>query len=316
MSACKKDVIKFDSANGKDEVVGYYYTCEGVKPKAVLQISHGMCEFIGRYDAFAAFMAENGYVVCGNDHLGHGATSDGANGVDGYFAEEDGRKYVLQDLHRMNSLASKAFPGLPIILLGHSMGSFFARLYAVTYPESLQGLILTGTGGPNPLGGVGIQLTKLLGKLKGKQYRSPLVQKLAFGAYLKKISAPATPYDWISSDTAIVDAYQKNPKCTFVFTVSAFHELMQLLKTVNEPQWAQRIPQNLPVYIFSGDMDPVGDYGEGVKLVHRMLQDAGVTDLSLRLYENGRHEMLNETNRAEVYKDVLSWCDSRVNAKA
>ncbi|MEG0769738.1 MAG: alpha/beta hydrolase [Ruthenibacterium sp.] len=316
MSKVTKDTVRYKSANGTDEIVGYYYTCEEIKPKAVLQISHGMCEYIGRYDAFADYMAQHGYAVCGNDHLGHGETSRGEGGVDGYFADKDGRKYVLQDLHRMNCLASKRFPGLPILLLGHSMGSFFARLYAGTYPETIQGLILSGTGGPNPLGGIGMVLTSLIGKIRGTQHRSKLVHNMAFGAYLKKIDKPSTVYDWISRDKEIVDTYSKDPKCTYTFTVSAFHELMATLKAVNAPAWAQKLHKDLPVYLFSGAMDPVGDYGKGVQSVCAQMQDAGLTDVSLRLYEGGRHEMLNETNRTDVYADVLAWCDSHIKQKA
>ena len=161
MPEVKKNAISFKSSNGTDIVAGYYYTCPGMEPRCILQISHGMCEYIGRYDDFAGYMAQKGYVVCGNDHLGHGATSSGPNGTDGYFAEKDGRKFVLQDLHEMNRLAREAYPGRPVILLGHSMGSFFARLYAATYPETISGLVLSGTGGPNPLAGVGLALTSL-----------------------------------------------------------------------------------------------------------------------------------------------------------
>lgn len=312
MLEVQKSAISFESANGKDTVVGYYYICPEVKPQYILQISHGMCEYIGRYDDFARYMARNGFVVCGNDHLGHGATSDGAGAMDGYFAEQDGRKYVLRDLHRMNSLACTAYPGLPLILLGHSMGSFFARLYAATYPETLQGLILSGTGGPNPLGGVGIFLTKLLTKLRGPQFRSHLIHNIAFGTYLKKIENPVTQYDWITRDADIVAAYAQDKKCTFVFTVSAFHELMQILKAVNTPQWAQKLDKRLPVMLFSGDMDPVGDYGKGVRVVYELLQQAGVEDVSLKLYSGGRHEMINEVNRDEVYADVLAWCQKHI----
>lgn len=313
MSEVQKSVIQYSSSNGTDTVTGYFYSAADITPKAILQISHGMCEYIGRYDDFAAFMVQQGYIVCGNDHLGHGATSDTEQGTDGYFAEKDGRKYVLQDLHTMNCTAAKKYPGLPIILLGHSMGSFFARLYAATYPQTIQALIISGTGGPNPMGGIGIVLTNILRKIKGPKYRSAFVNKLAFGAYLKRIPNSKTGYDWITRDDDIVAAYAKTPKCTFVFTVSAFNDLMQTLKAVNTTQWADKINKDMPVLLFSGAMDPVGDYGKGVQTVTNLLRGAGVHDVTLKLYEEGRHEMLNETNRKDVYQDVLAWCDAHIN---
>lgn len=313
MSEVQKSVISYKSANGISNVSGYIYRCESVTAKAVLQISHGMCEYIGRYSDFAEFMARQGYVVCGNDHIGHGKTSDSENSVDGYFANQDGWQCILHDLHRMNGFAQSHYPGLPVILLGHSMGSFFARLYAVTYPETINALILSGTGGPNPLGSIGIKLTKLISRLKGDKHRSNLVQAMAFGSYLKKIDKPSSPYDWISRDKEIVEAYIKDKKCTSIFTVSAFGDLMHVLNTVNTPQWAQKLNKEMPVFIFSGDMDPVGDYGKGVLKVEQFIKDAGVQDVTLKLYDGGRHEMLNETNRQEVYTDVLEWCNSHLN---
>ncbi|MEG0911330.1 MAG: alpha/beta fold hydrolase [Ruthenibacterium sp.] len=307
-----KNAIKYKSANGTDTIAAFYYTCPAVKPRCILQISHGMCEYIGRYDAFAGFMAQNGFVVCGNDHLGHGDTSRGEGGIDGYFAKSDGRKYVLQDLHRMNSLVCKDYPGLPLILLGHSMGSFFARLYAATYPETLQGLILSGTGGPNPLGKIGVFLTGLIEKVKGGQYRSNFINNMAFGSYLKQIEHPNTKYDWISRDSTIVKTYAQDPKCTYIFTVSAFHEMMCTLQAVSTQEWADKVNPKMPIFLLSGSQDPVGDYGKGVKIVHDMLQKAGGVDVSMTLYENGRHEMLNEINRDEVYADVLAWCNAHV----
>lgn len=315
MSEIQKNVIKFESSNGKDTVAGYIYSDPAVTPKCILQISHGMCEYIGRYDDFAGYMVRAGYLVCGNDHLGHGATSDGADAMDGYFHEKDGGTYVLRDLHRMNSLVCKQYPGLPVILLGHSMGSFFARRYAAQYPETICALVLSGTGGPNPLGKVGLVLTSLLAKVKGPRYRSNFINNLAFGQYLKRVENPNTPYDWISRDTDIVDAYSKDKKCTFVFTVSAFHELMAALDAVSSPKWAEKLDKKMPVALFSGDMDPVGDYGKGVETVYRMLLGAGVEDVSLKLYSGARHEVLNETNRGEVYEDIRAWCDAHVPQK-
>ena len=310
MSGIQKSVIRFDSANGSDQVTGYLYEDPSVRPKCILQISHGMCEYIERYADFAAFMAKHGYLVCGNDHLGHGATSE--SGMTGYFAPENGGDYLLQDLHRMNSIVCRKYPGRPVILLGHSMGSFFARLYAMLYPETISALLLSGTGGPNPLGRLGIFLTGLLSKIRGPQHRSKWINDLAFGQYLKKIDSPNTPYDWITRDTDIVEAYSRDEKCTFVFTVSAFHELMRALEAVSSPRWAQRMPKKLPVALFSGDMDPVGDYGKGVKKVYEMLRQAGVEDVELKLYPGARHEVLNETNRAEVYEDMLAWCEKHL----
>lgn len=310
MSEIQTSAIKFDSANGQNCVAAYYYDDGSNKPRAVVQISHGMCEYIERYKEFAAFLVEHGFAVCGNDHLGHGGTS--AGGTDGFFAEKNGWQFVLEDIHTMNRLAAERYPGCPIFLLGHSMGSFFARLYAATYPETIHALVLSGTGGPNPFAGVGVFLTDLLSRWKGPKHRSQWINRLAFGSYLSKIPNPATPYDWITRDAEIVKAYAADPKCTFVFTVSAFHDLMQTLKKVSTAEWAQKIPKAMPVALFSGDKDPVGDYGKGVVKVYEMLCNAGVQDVTLKLYEDGRHEMLNEINRQEVYRDILNWCNTHL----
>lgn len=310
MSEIRTSAIWFDSADGHSRVAAYYYDCPDQKPRAVLQISHGMCEYIARYADFAAFLVRNGFAVCGNDHLGHGATSDGA--VDGFFARENGWRFVLEDLHTMNRLAAERYPQCPIFLLGHSMGSFFARLYAATYPESIHGLLLSGTGGPNPLAGLGVFLTGLLSRWKGPEHRSQWINRLAFGAYLSKIQNPATPYDWITRDPEIVKTYAADPKCTFLFTVSAFHDMMLTLKKVSTPQWACQIPKEMPVALFSGAQDPVGDYGKGVADVYNLLCGAGVRDVSMKLYEGGRHEILNEINRGEVYRDLLNWCNTHL----
>lgn len=305
----KKRSISFDSADGRTKVAGYLYTDEVQTPRAVVQISHGMCEYIGRYDDFAAFLCAQGYAVCGNDHLGHGTTADG--GTVGYFADRGGAELVLEDLHSMNRIAHENFPGLPVILFGHSMGSFFARWYASRWPDTIDGLVICGTGGPNPLGGVGLVLTSLLTRLRGAKHRSKLINELAFGSYLRRFPDAKTPYDWISRDEEIVRTYAADRKCTFIFTVSGFHDLMTALKAVSSQQWANALPKQLPVLVISGDMDPVGDYGKGVRIVHGWLKKAGLKDLSMILYPGARHELVNETCRAQVYDDLRCWLDQR-----
>lgn len=307
MSEIQREDIWFNSSNGASRVAGFYYTCPSVPPRAVVQLSHGMCEYIGRYEEVAAHLARNGYAVAGNDHLGHGAT---AAGEYGYFGP-DGARHILHDLHTMNRLARERFPGLPVILLGHSMGSFFARLFAAVYPDAIDALILSGTAGPNPALTAGILLSRMLSRTKGEKYRSNVIQKMAFGSYLARIPHPNTPYDWITRDEEIVAAYAKDPRCTFTFTVNAFYEMFCTLRAVSSERWAERLKKTTPVLLFAGDQDPVGSYGKGVCTVERMLRAAGVQDLTLLLYPGGRHEMLNEINRQDVYADLLDWLDHR-----
>ncbi|MDL2323685.1 alpha/beta hydrolase [Ruminococcaceae bacterium OttesenSCG-928-A16] len=315
MQKIERKSIWFNSADGKNKIAGFFYTCPEVEPFCVLQISHGMCEYIDRYQDFAYFLARNGVVVCGNDHLGHGASASTEDDL-GYFTEKGGRKFALQDLHTMNQKAHEAYPHLPVVLLGHSMGSFFARRYAALWPKTISGLVISGTGGPNPLAAAGIAMAGLVAKIKGPRHRSSLVHNMAFGAYLKKIENPKTPYDWISRDEEIVALYANDAKCVFQFTVNGFHELFSALKDVSSPGWAAGINKQMPVYMFAGDADPVGDYGKGVVTVYNWLRDAGVKNVQLKLYPGGRHEMLNETNRAEVYDDVLEFLKANFGTNA
>ena len=304
----KKQDVNFLSANQINTVHGFVFTCEDVKAKAIIQISHGMCEYIARYTEFAEFMAQNGYIVCGNDHLGHGQTSSD-NGMDGYFSPKNGADHVLQDLNTFNRIVKEMHPNLDVILLGHSMGSFFARKYAAVFPQSIKALILSGTAGPNPLAGVGIALTRILSIIKGDTYRSAFVDKLSFGSYCSQIENSTSKYDWVTGDKEILEKYKKDAKCTFLFTVSAFHDMMTVMKQVNSKTFADKYNKDTPVYIFAGDKDPVGDYFKGVQLVHDRFKQVGIKDITLKKYQGGLHEMLNAPNRQQVYTDLLSWVD-------
>ncbi len=312
MQEIRKSVIKYDSASENNVITGYFYEAEQTEIKAVLQICHGMREYIARYDDFAAFMAKNGFAVCGNDHLGHGQTSDGANGIDGYFAKQNATMCVLQDILKMNELARQKYQGLPVIMLGHSMGSFFARVYAGLYHNTIEALIISGTSSSNPLSAIGKLITSILSKTKGDEHRSLLLENMSFGSYNKMIKNPKTKYDWLTNDEAIVNAYAQDKKCTCIFTVNGFATLLDILTQANSTQCAQALRKDMPVLIFSGADDPVGGYGKGVAAVCELIKNAGVKNVEFKIYNGARHEVLNELGKDEAYKDILNWCNNTV----
>ena len=312
MWAPETEDIRFDSAMPGQTITGHLFYDAAKPPRAILQISHGMCEYIGRYADFAAYMVQNGFAVCGNEHLGHGA---GCAPEDlGYFGGGDAVGCVLSDLKTMNRIAHERWPALPLFMLGHSMGSFFAREYAARYPETFDGLIISGTGGPNPASAAGMAVIRMRIAQKGERAHSDLVNRLAFGGYLRRIAHPDTPYDWISRDKEIVRRYAADPLCTFTFTLNGFQVLVSVQDLVNRKNWADRLCawECPPILLVSGEEDPVGAYGKGVRKVYAMLRQAGAQDIELRLYPGGRHEMLNEINREQVYQDILTWCEAHL----
>lgn len=309
MSTYTKESFRFLSADNKTQSAGYFYTPTSHTPKAVIQISHGMCEYIERYEHMINVLCVAGYAVCGNDHLGHGNTSPDNYG---FFADKNGYQLLLEDLYSMNTLARKKYSGIPLILFGHSMGSFFARWFAEKNPTNQDALVLSGTGGPSFLMQFGKQLATLLSLIHGPKYISKFLVKASTGSYCRGIENPESPSAWLSRDPLVWAAYDADEKCTFSFTVSAYRDLLTAHTHVNSVGWAQRIRKDLPIYIYSGDFDPVGNYGKGVRAVYQLLMDAGVEDVTLRLYPGGRHEMHNETNKDEVFHDLITWCDQHI----
>ncbi len=274
-------------------------------PKGILQISHGMCEYIGRYHRFMADMANEGFIVCGHDHLGHGDSSSAEEY--GYFAEKDGYRNLVEDLYRMTQLVKDKYGPLPYFLLGHSMGSFITRLYIRQYPDALDGVIICGTGGPNPMAKTGTALAKFMGSVKGSHHRSPMLDKMAFGSFNKKFTPCRTSKDWLTRDEKVVDKYLKDPKCMFTFTTYGFRDLTTMSALANSPWWYEGLNKSLPMLLISGSMDPVGNYGKGVETVFKKLRQTGVKDVSLHLYPDARHELLNEINYEEVFGDINTW---------
>ncbi len=294
----------YPSSNGFSQIKYYVYTPD-TAPRAILQISHGMNEYIGRYDEFARFLCEHGIVVCGNDHAGHGSSALSDDDF-GFFADEGGDKYLVEDIRELYGIMRRKYRNLPYFILGHSMGSFVLRNYMVKYGSELSGAIVCGTAGKIGAVGMGLALTSFLASVRGKKHRSTLVKNIAFGGYNSRFEGN-TGSEWLSKNKENISQYVNDKRCTFTFTVKAYNDLFRMIKTVNSPEWYTKVPKELPVFIISGQDDPVGNYGKGPGEVYEHLKDADLSDVRLKLYKGDRHEILNETDREEVYADILSW---------
>jgi len=291
---------RFPSATGLCDIRYRMWVPED--PHAALQITHGMAEHIDRYDEFASFLAENGVLVYGNDIASHGK-SIVAGMPKGYFGEKNGWDAIVQDMRTMRDLVKKDFPAIPFILMGHSMGSFLARTYAGRNGDDYEAFIFSGTAGPNPVLAIGKLIAKSEIKKTGGKLPSITLFNMSFGSYNNAFKPNRTVNDWLSRDEAKVDAYVADDNCGFPFTACAMYDVFTGLTEISNEKWAKRVPKR-PILVFSGAMDPVGGKGKGVKQVHRWLTKTG-HEAELKLYEGGRHDMLNEINRKEVYADVL-----------
>lgn len=279
--------------------------------KAVVQISHGMTEMMERYEDFALFLNQHGYAVVGNDHLGHGLTAGNDRDL-GYFCPRNMSATVVADLHRVTKCAKRKYRNKPYFLLGHSMGSFMARRYLMTYGMDLDGAILCGTGSQSRLVlAAGNVVAECMRLALGDRFRSRLLNWNAFGAYQKRIPNARTGSDWLTRDEEIVDFCRGSKYCNFRFTVNGYRTLFDVLSFIQKKENINRIPKELPLYFPAGGQDPVGNYGRSVTAVAGAYKKAGIGDVTMKLYPDDRHEILNELDRAEVYDDILAWLDAR-----
>lgn len=312
MAFTKKD-YSFKSSSGLCDIAAAgYFPDESVQVKGIIQIAHGMAEHHERYEDFIAYLNKNGYIVFTSDHLGHGRSVSSDDEL-GFFGKKAGYIHLVDDMKQLSDIAKKECPDLPLILFGHSMGSMLARLYTEKYGSELTAAVYCGTAGTNPAAKPGIAIVKAIKTMKGDHYRSKFVDNLAFGSYNKKIKPNRTPFDWLTKDESIVDTYIKDPYCGFLFTTCGYIDLMTLIVVINRPDWYTAVPQNLPIYLIAGKDDPVGNYGKGVSEVYHNLVDSKHTDVSLKLIENDRHEILNEYDRNDVYKNILDWLNTTVD---
>ena len=286
------------------------------RPRAVLQMTHGMVEYIGRYEQLACWLADRGVAAVGHDHLGHGGSVVSREEY-GYFGRPDGNRLLLDDIHRVTRWA-KALPeleGLPWFLLGHSMGSFYARQYLCEYGGELQGAILMGTGWqPRAAARAGRALCHLLAAFHGWRYRSKLVDSMAFGSYNRSFRPARTSKDWLNRDEKEVDRYLSEERCSFRFTLNGYDSLFTALERLCDKELLARAPKDLPVLFLSGDDDPVGNRGRGVQKAAQSLRDAGMRQVEVKLYPGARHELLVELNRQEVFADIGSFIQNHIQA--
>jgi len=301
----------FRSGNGKNDIHVVEWLPDG-PVRAVVQIAHGVAEYIDRYDAFARYLAEHGFVVAGNDHLGHGKSIADKSEL-GWFGEENGWNLVVGDMKKLRDQERDKFQGVPYFLLGHSMGSFLTRTYIICYPNDLDGVMLSGTGWKSGLMCAGgLMMTKSEIRRHGTKYQSEKMDHKAYGNYLTHISEHVSPKDWLSHDTAVVEKYVDDPLCGFVGTTGLMRDMLKGLDFIRRRKNLERMKKTLPVLFFSGAEDPVGDWSKGFSKAVAAFKRAGMRDVTARLYDGGRHEMLNETNKREVWTDILCWLDSRI----
>ncbi len=297
-----KEEFFYPSSDGAHQIHAVLWRPEG-PVRGVVQIVHGICEYALRYEPFAQFLTAQGFAVAGNDHLGHGQSVQDESEY-GFFTNWND---LVEDVRTLRLRLDETFPSLPFFLLGHSMGSFVARSYLIDYPGTVTGCLLSGTAYHSP---AEIAAGRLVTGLGDPREVNKTFFKLAVGSYNKPFAPNRTSADWICRDEAVVDAYLADPMCNFPTKGGMDHAMLAGLQQVCDPREIAKMDNATPVYFFAGDADPVGDMGKGPQKVAQLFQEAGCQDVTLRLYPGGRHEMLNETNKEEVYADALAWIET------
>ena len=302
--------IWFDS-HGVGKIHACRWSPEGA-PKAVVQIIHGIAEFAERYDDFADYLTSLGFLVVAEDHMGHGQSINGG-GIRGYF--HGGWFTAVEDSVQLLRDTQAEFPDIPYILFGHSMGSFMARTILCKYPEEkLDAAIICGTGWqPTFALPALLKVVEGICKKTGETNPSGQLQGMVFGSYNKKVERPRTPYDWLTRDAKIVDAYIEHPLCGFTASCGLLRDMMQGIYFIQQPKNLANMRRYLPVFFIAGGDDPVGAYGKGVRQAAQAFQKSGMINVTTRIYPLCRHEILNEINKQEIYEDVAQWIEKNVD---
>lgn len=304
MAIVKKEAY-FNSSNGVNRVHTLIWEDDSATPIGILQLTHGMAEHIDRYDSFARFMASNGFIVCGNDHIGHGKSINDRSEI-GYFAPVDGDKRLVDDMHILTKIMKKRNPDLPYFLFGHSMGSFCARVYAAHFGEELNGLIFCGTGEILDISSALLPVFDTVCEKYGEKRRVDAIGDLLNKGASLIVGEKDNPLAWLSVDAENRLAYSNDGLCGFTYTLRGYRDMFAVMCEACEASWAYKLPQDLPIFIISGANDPVGSKGRGVLAVADNLVDAGI-EPEVVLYPGLRHEILNEEDNDRIYNDILKF---------
>ncbi len=303
--------IFYPSKDGKNTIHACIWRPEG-EVKGVVQIIHGMAEYAERYAPFAQFLTSHGFLVCADDHLGHGKSVKSEADL-GYFNDQKDYKIVIADIRELQLRVQEQAPAAPYFVLGHSMGSFFCRTYISMFGGDFAGAIIMGSGFKSKLTlNTALFAVKLNALFKGWRNRSKVIKNLAFGSYNKRFKPERTENDWLSVNTENVDRYNADPLCGVEFTNNGYKILFSIIKRACSSETIKAVPKDLPVFFVAGAEDPVGDYGKGVLKAYNKFKAAGVKDASVKLYENSRHEILNDDCKQEVSNDILAFINSHL----
>ena len=299
-------------ASDKHSIPVYQWACEEHEVKGVVQLVHGSCEYATRYNVFAKFLMTRGYIVYANDHRGHGKSVNSMEEL-GYFKDKDGWKMIIEDTYVLTQYIRQNHPNKKIILLGHSMGSFIARHYAIEYGSTIDALILSGTAHYSNLE---LKLGHLIATKDvkgGKAHnRNKVIDTLSYSSFHRQFRKEKDSFSWLTRDKQIRDDARKDEYFGFKFTSGAFKDMFEGLMVITNENEMAKMPKELPIYILSGANDPVGKNGRMVKKTYELFKKNGMKNVTLKLYPNMRHEILNEIGKEEVYKDILEWIKKQI----
>ena len=309
----KKD-FTFLSSNQTTNIHAIECIPENGQYTRVIQLVHGMLEYIERYLPFCEYLTSKGFIVVGHDHLGHGQSVNTPEDL-GYFGEPDPNQLLIQDIHSLRNITMQKYPNLPYFMCGHSMGSYLLREYLYLSSDGLSGAIIMGTGTISGCTSfMGLKFCKILSCCKGQRHRSSFVKKIVFesGPY-KHFNLQDENRSWITSDPHQARLYNDDQKMKFDFTLNGYMGLIEATKISNDSSSAEKINKDLPLLFVSGSNDPVGDNGAGVRKAYDLMVKVGVKDVNIKLFEGDRHEILNEKNRGEVFEYIGNWLDEKNN---